>query len=353
MDSEEARLSASALHRPVTASVIATLAREVGFDAVGFARPTPIPRNVLEPWLRAGHAADMDWIERRLEDRLDPQRLFPGARTVVALACGYWTGHGDARPGHIARYARGRDYHATVRDRLRRLRNALKQQLPEINTYSEVDAGPVMEKVWAARAGLGFVGRNGLLITPERGSWVVLAVMLLNVEVDAYHEAPPTDACGSCRRCIEACPTDAILPGKRVDARRCLSYTTIELEGPVDPEIRKGHAGVAFGCDICQDVCPFNSRQEEALGPRFLPRPFAALSLEALATLPEEEFKTLARGSALARAGWSGMRRNALYALGAERREDVRSLLVDLRDDPDPVVADAAAWALSQLDETR
>ncbi|HLT31894.1 MAG TPA: tRNA epoxyqueuosine(34) reductase QueG [Myxococcaceae bacterium] len=348
MDPEEARLSSPPPR--LSAAVLASLAGDAGFDAAGFARPTPIPRSVLEPWLRAGYAADMDWIGKRLEDRLDPTQLFPGVRTVVALASGYWTGHGDARPSHIARYARGRDYHATIRDRLRRLRNALKAQFPNVGSYSEVDAGPVMEKVWAARAGLGFVGRHGLLITPERGSWVVLAVMMIDVEVDRYHEAPPVDACGTCRRCIEACPTDAILPGKRVDARRCLSYTTIEQEGPIPEAIREGHAGVAFGCDICQDVCPFNSRQEEALGPRFLPRPFSSLSLEELATVPEERFKALTRGSALARAGWSGMRRNALYALGAAQREEVRPLLEDLRHDPDPVIADAARWALSRLD---
>ena len=349
MDPEEAGLKPPPPR--LSSEVLAALAADAGFDAAGFTRPTPIPRSVLEPWIAAGYAADMDWIERRLEDRLDPTRLFPGAKTVIALASGYWTEHGDARPSHIARYARGRDYHATLRDRLRRLRNLLKAQFPEVQTYSEVDAGPVMEKVWAARAGLGFVGRHGLLITPERGTWVVLAVMMLNVEVDRYHGSLPVDACGSCRRCIEACPTDAIRPGKRIDARRCLSYTTIELEGPVPEAIREGHAGVAFGCDICQDVCPFNSRQEEALGPRFLPRPFSSLSLEELATLPEEQFKALTRGSALARAGWSGMRRNALYALGAAAgREDVRPLLEDLRDDPDPVIADAARWALSRLD---
>lgn len=336
-------------HAPLPSSVIRTLALEAGFDAVGFARPNLIPRNTIQPWLEAGHAADMDWIAERLEDRLDVTHLLPGTRTVIALASNYWTREGDQLPTHIARYARGRDYHATQRDRLRGLRNGFRAAFPGVTNYSEVDAGPVMEKVWAARAGLGYVGKNGLLITPRWGSWVVLAVMLIGAEVDAYHEGTPTDRCGSCRRCIEVCPTDAILPGKRVDARKCLSYTTIEQEGLILGELREGHAGISFGCDLCQDVCPLNTEPLQAHGERFLPRAFAALSLEALVGLSAESYKELTRGSAVARAGHEGLRRNALYALGAERRESARALLESVLDDPSETIRDAARWALSRL----
>ncbi len=334
---------------PLPSAAIASLALEAGFDAVGFARPSPIPRNALEPWLQAGFAADMDWIGRRLEDRLDVGRLFPGTRTVIALASNYWTREGDALPGHIARYARGRDYHATQRDRLRALRRLLSEAFPGVRNYSEVDAGPVMEKIWAARAGLGFVGRNGLLITPRWGSWVVLAAMLIDAEVDSYHEETPVDRCGTCRRCVEACPTAAILPGKRVDSRKCLSYTTIELEGPVDPGLREGHSGISFGCDLCQDVCPLNAEPLQAPGERFLPRAFAELSLEELVPLTPERYVELTRGSAVARAGHEGLRRNAIYALGAERRTGARALLESVLDDPSETIRDAARWALSRL----
>lgn len=334
---------------PLPSAAIASLALEAGFDAVGFARATPIPRNTLEPWLKAGFAADMDWIERRLEDRLDVNHLFPGTRTVIALASNYWTAEGDALPSHIARYARGRDYHATHRDRLRALRRLFREAFPGVINYSEVDAGPVMEKVWAARAGLGFVGRNGLLITPRWGSWVVLAAMLIGAEVDTYHEASPVDRCGTCRRCIEVCPTTAILPGKRVDSRKCLSYTTIEFEGAVDPAVREGHAGISFGCDLCQDVCPLNAEPLQAPGERFLPRAFAALSLEELVGLSAERYVELTRGSAVARAGHEGLRRNAIYALGAERREGARALLESVLEDPSAIIRDAARWALSRL----
>lgn len=330
-------------------SEIAALALEAGFDAVGFARPSLIPRNAIAPWLEAGFAADMDWIAKRLEDRLDVGHLLPGTRTVIALASNYWTAEGDALPSHIARYARGRDYHATQRDRLRALRRLFRERFPGVGNYSEVDAGPVMEKVWAARAGLGFVGKSGLLITPQWGSWVVLAVMLITSEVDAYHEASPVDRCGSCRLCIEVCPSEAILPGKRVDARRCLSYTTIELEGPVDPALREGHAGISFGCDLCQDVCPLNTRPVQAPGERFLPRAFAALSLEELVALSAERYVELTRGSAVARAGHEGLRRNAIYALGAERRDSARELLQSVLEDDSETVRDAARWALSRL----
>ena len=340
---------AVALSAVASAGRVRALALEAGFDLCGFARPEPIPSAALLDWLAAGMAADMDWLAERAADRLDPLRLLPEARTVVALGCNYWTeaGVGDGSP--VARYARGRDYHATLRDRLRTFRRLLRAEWPALKTYGSVDHGPFMEKVWAARAGLGVVARNGCLVTPRFGSWVVLAVLLVEIEVDAYADAPAADRCGSCRLCVDACPTDALDGAGRVDARACLSYQTIENEGPVPPEQREAMASQVFGCDVCQDVCPLNAAPLPAMGPRFLPRAVAGLDARALAAMTPQRYAELVPGTALARAGYDGLRRNAAYALGAARDAGARPVLETLAQDPSAVVSDAARWALARL----
>jgi epoxyqueuosine reductase len=323
---------------------VARLARAAGFDLVGFARAAPLPRETLVAWLEAGHHADLDWMAARLEERLDVSRLLPGARTVVALACNYF------HPGDsvVARYARGRDYHATLRDRVRALRRSLRAAFPGVADYASVDSGPVLEKVWAVRAGLGELGKNSCLLTPAYGSWVVLAVMLLDRPVDAVFEAEPGQPCGRCRLCLDACPTGAIVADGVVDAGRCLSYQTIENPSPVPEGLRDALGGTVFGCDDCQDVCPHN-RREVLAGPRFLPRPVASLTALGLAGLTRAEWDALAPGTALVRAGYDGLRRNACYALGAAGELDARPLLETLTSDPAPGVREAARWALGRL----
>ncbi|MCI0570614.1 MAG: tRNA epoxyqueuosine(34) reductase QueG [Myxococcaceae bacterium] len=333
----------------LSAAEVATLARAAGFELCGFARPEPIPPQVLRAWLDAGLAADMDWMAARAEDRLDVTRLFPGTRTVVALACAYHVDDEATADSPIARYARGRDYHATLRDRLRTLRRLLREAHPDIGTYAEVDYGPVMEKVWAVRAGLGYVGKNGCLITEAHGSWVLLAVMLLDAEVDAYAGQRVEDRCGQCTLCIDACPTHAIRPGKRVDSGLCLSYQTIENEGAAPEPLRVAYSNLVFGCDLCQTVCPLNAAPLPAPGHRFLPRPVAALSVRELAALTPEEHHALTAGTAIARAKYDGLRRNACYALGAMRDTEARPLLEQLAADASDVVSEAARWALTQL----
>ena len=338
---------AGALTAVASAEQVRALALEAGFDLCGFARPEPIPPAVLLDWVAAGMAADMDWLAERAADRLDPRRLLPEARTVIALGCNYWTEQGEGSP--IARYARGRDYHATMRDRLRTFRRLLRARWPGLRTYGSVDHGPFMEKVWAARAGLGVIARNGCLVTPRFGSWVVLAVLLVEVEVDGYAEGAAADRCGSCRLCVDACPTGALDGAGGVDSRACLSYQTIENEGPVPPEHREAMAPHVFGCDVCQDVCPLNSAPLPAVGPRFLPRPVAALDALGLAAMTPERYAELVPGTALARAGYDGLRRNAAYALGAARDAGARPVLEKLAQDPSAVVSDAARWALARL----
>jgi epoxyqueuosine reductase len=263
----------------------------------------------------------------------------------MALACNY---HREDRPSVIARYARGRDYHATLRDRLRAFRRALRAEFPSVHDYGSVDAAPVMEKVWAARAGLGYVGKNGCFITERFGSWVVLAAVILDAEVDAYADGPASDRCGRCNLCVTACPTGAIEPMARIDAQRCISYQTIENVGPVPAPLRDALEHHVFGCDVCQEVCPLNDAPLAA-GPRFEPRPVAWLSCLQLAAMTREQYSHFVPGTALARAEYDGLRRNAAYALGAAREQRARDVLEGLTKDSHLGVREAALWALARL----
>lgn len=331
---------------PLDAAEVTRLARESGFDLVGFAPARPLPSSALLDWLEAGHHADLAWMATHVEERLDVTRLFPPARTVVALACNYWRAEHEGSP--IARYARGRDYHATLRDRLRTLRRRLRERWPALRDYGSVDANPVMEKVWAALAGLGAIGKNACLITRAYGSWVVLAVLILDAEVVIETPLAPWRVCGSCRRCLEACPTGAIVSDGVVDSRRCLSYQTIEHEGPVPETLRGAMANLVFGCDLCQTVCPHNHRAIPASS-RFEPRVIASCTTRALAAMSIEDWRRLAPGTALMRAGYEGVRRNAAYALGAARDDGARSILEALTEAEEAAVRDAASWALARL----
>jgi epoxyqueuosine reductase len=334
------------------AARVRSLALEAGFHLVGFARAEALPPRTLLDWLEAGMAADMDWMAERAADRLDPRRLLPGAETVVALACNYFHQAAWAEASPVALYAQGRDYHATLHDRLRGLRRRLRSEFPGLADFGSVDHSPLMEKVWAARAGLGYVARNGCLVTPEFGSWVVLAAMVLDkaVEPEAYGPGPTEERCGRCRLCIDACPTSALDGEGGVDARRCLSYQTIENAGPVPFELRTAFEGTVFGCDACQAVCPLNQSPVPTRDARFAPRPVAGLDARALAALTRSAYEALVPGTALARAGFDGLRRNAAYALGAARDAGARSVLEQLCRDASPRVSEAARWALTRLE---
>lgn len=327
------------------AAELLALAHQAGFDLAGLARAEPIPPAVLADWLTAGHHADLDWMAERLDERLDVTKLLPGARTVLSLACNYW--HTD-EPSPIARYARGRDYHATMRDRLRTLRRLVRERWPGVNDYGACDANPVMEKVWAVRAGLGTVTKNACFTTERFGSWVVLSTMVLDAEVDAYASALDVDPCGRCRICLDACPTGALVEERVVDAGACLSYQTIENEGAVPEAHRSAMRELTFGCDICQEVCPLNVTPLKA-GPRFTPRAVSSQPVRALAAMTKAEFDAWVPGTALARAGYDGLRRNACYALGAVKDAGARPVLEALAGDGNERVAEAARWALAQL----
>jgi epoxyqueuosine reductase len=276
--------------------------------------------------------------------------VLPGAKTVIALAIGYR--REDARSqgvsAPIARYARGRDYHYAHRDRMKALRKRLLALAPGVETYACVDTGVAMEKAWAARAGLGWIGKNGCLINPRHGSWLTLSVMFMDRAVSAYDE-PHEDRCGDCALCLRGCPTKAFPSPGVVDARRCLSYQSIENRGEVPEALRRGFRGRVFGCDVCQDVCPFNRGDLPEGDERFAARPLADLAPAALAALPPAELERLAAGMALARATPDGLRRNALYAIGAARDRKALPVVKSLAGDASPAVRDAALWALARL----
>jgi epoxyqueuosine reductase len=331
----------------LSAEKIKQLARESGFGLVGIAPAAALDPGPLDRWLAAGMHAGMRWLEERREERLDPRVLHRGSRSVVALGCCFLTaGHLDASP--IARYAQGRDYHATLRDRLRRLRRALLAVSPSLRTYSSVDILPVMERAWAERAGLGWIGRNAMLTTAEHGPNVLLGAMLLDDEVDRYDE-PAQNRCGGCDACVRACPTGAIVAPGVVDSRRCLSYVTIEAtQEPWAPQLREQAAGVAFGCDRCTRACPWDRPGHACDDERFAPREIATLGLEQLAALTPERHRELTQGTAVARAHFDGLRRNALIALGAARAPGLAALPASLLEDPSEIVREAARWALAR-----
>ena len=333
--------------------------REVGrarcqFALCGLAVAEPLDPAPLASWLAAGYAADMDWMSRRVPKRLDPTAVLAGARTVIALGIPYHRPPDEAASA-VARYARGRDYHYAHRDRMKTLRKRLLALDPTLETYAAVDTGVAMEKVWAERAGLGWIGKNGCLINPKLGSWLTLSVMFVDRAVDAY-DRPHDRRCGACTLCLGACPTGAFAAPGVVDARRCIAYQSIENRAAVPEALRPAFRDRIFGCDVCQEVCPWNHRELPEGDARFSPRPLAALTPAEVAALGPADFARLAAGMALVRAQYDGLRRNALYAIGAAAKDDARAdpsaraVVERLAADPTPAVADAARWARDEIE---
>jgi epoxyqueuosine reductase len=296
---------------------VKALALELGFDlvAIGPADP-PEHGPAFRGWVEAGHAGTMGYLERRLEERLDPRRVLPGGRSVVCVALNYHQGEGaDPSWRPVARYAWGRDYHEVIGPRLERLAAHLAEA-GGARSRGYVDTGPVLERDLAARAGLGWIGKNTMLLHPRLGSWFFIGVLLTTA--DLAHDAPVHDRCGSCRACLDACPTGAFAAPYVLDARRCISYLTIEHRGEIDPALHHGMTGWQFGCDACQEVCPWNRKapvtREAELRPSG-PYPGAA----AISRMDDETIRQRFRGTALLRAKPSGLRRNVSIYLKNER----------------------------------
>jgi epoxyqueuosine reductase len=332
----------------LSADGVIAAARACRFTLVGLA-----PAALLDPApflhrLEAGYGTGLAAMHRRVTERLDPRNIVPGARTVIALGIPYGSGQetaGQPERPVIARYARGRDYHLAHRDRMRALRRSLLEMDPTLNSYACVDAGVAMEKAWAERAGLGWIGKHGVLVNKEYGSWFTLSVMVINRSVDRYHPPHPR-LCGDCDLCLRACPTGAFPSPGVVDARLCLSYQTVENHASIPVTLRVALAGRAFGCDACQEACPYNHSGLPPGDPRQTPRPLGLMSATQIAALGRDEFAGLAAGTPMARAGYHGLRRNAALALASDGRANARAALEQLSRDANPLVSEAAQWAL-------
>ena len=307
--------------------------------------------------------AGMEWMRRGRDRRVDPGRVLPGVRSIVVVALSYGGKPENGRDrdetaGIVARYALGDDYHDTMGGRLLGLESFIEELAPGHRAMAYVDHGPILERMWAARAGIGWVGKNSLVLNKEMGSWFFLGVVLTTLPLPP--DAQVTDQCGACTLCIEACPTGAIVEPRTVDSRRCLSYHTIELRGVLPVEFRNAAGRRVFGCDDCQDVCPWNA-EEVPRGTAFPPREGSSgPSLIELLRMTHEEYLERFRGSAIKRATWRGLRRNAALSLGnaaADEKTDrgvAEHALAALREvardgADDPTVREQAAWSAERV----
>lgn len=334
------------------------LALALGFDLAGVARAESTPETeFVREWVARGFAGEMGYLERRVEERVDPRRVLEGARSVLVVAALYDPGEGrvPARgAGQVARYAGGDDYHDVLKEKLRALEAGV-EALAEgpVRCRSYVDTGPVQERVFAAYAGLGWIGKNTCLIHPKLGSYLFLGVVLTDLDLACGEREP--DHCGTCTACLDACPTDAFAEPYVLDATRCISYTTIEARGPIPEALRPAHGDWVFGCDVCQEVCPFNRSPaplagSEALRGQLAPREeWVRPTLAWLLELTEDAWRTATRRTALRRAKYRSLMRNALIAAG---NSGEMSLLPQLRrhaEGEDSLLAEHARWAIAQL----
>jgi epoxyqueuosine reductase len=362
-------------------------ARELGFDLCGVAPADAFPELAqFSTWLDGGHAGDMNYL--RDERRVDPRRALDGARSLIVVALNYNSAQpysteqagihdADSPRGWISRYAWGDDYHEVLREKLNALVARMHERWPEpFDARPYVDTGPVVERVAAKYAGLGWLAKNTCLINEQLGSWLFLGVVVTTLELEASlapNEPPAADLCGNCTLCLDACPTQAFAAPYVLDARRCISYLTIELRGAIPEELRPAMGNAVIGCDICQDVCPWNRKSPVTELAAFQPRriepqsengeekmensaTLLAPELEWLASFSQEDFSTIFRSSAVKRAKWRGLVRNACVALGnsgvargSEARERIVLLLEGRAASDDSLIAEHARWAMKRL----
>jgi epoxyqueuosine reductase len=348
----------SILTRQITPNLIRELARECGFSLAGIAPAGPVADfGRYQAWVERGLAGEMRYLtDHRGQIRSDPAQLLPGCRSIICTGLNYngpepySTEFNDSERAWISRYAWGADYHTIIRAKLEQLaRKLLEYQ--EFSWRACVDTAPLLERSLARAAGLGWIGRNTCVINQGAGSWFFLGELLTTLDLPA--DGPPPDRCGTCTRCIEACPTSAIVPspagGYELDARLCISYFTIELRSAVPEVHREAMGNNIFGCDICQDVCPWNRRAEESAAEAFRPLDVLAPPLERLAGLGESEFREMFRGSPITRTKYSGFLRNVAIAMGNARSPKFREPLERLARSEDALVAGHARWALDRL----
>jgi epoxyqueuosine reductase len=295
-------------------------ALRLGFGLVGFAKAERLDAEAqkLEAWLNKGYQGKMGYLENHFELRVDPRKLVPGAKLVISLVYNYYNPEKQEDPDapKISMYAYGKDYHLVVKDKLKSLLAFIRENIGEVDGRCFVDSAPVLERDWALRSGLGWVGRHTLLINPKQGSYFFLAEIILDLELE--YDAPMRDHCGTCRRCIDACPTEAISPqGYLLDASKCISYLTIELKDAIPQEFQDKMDNWMFGCDVCQDVCPWNrfsTRHEE---PAFEPHPdLLGMKKSEWMEITEEVFGRVFQKSAVKRTKLEGLKRNIAFLDG-------------------------------------
>lgn len=296
--------------------LIKSIALELGFSFCGISKAEFLEKEAprLEEWLKRGYQGKMSYLENNFDKRLDPRLLVPGAKSVVSLLYNYFPKKDLAKADNlkIAKYAYGEDYHFVVKDKLRKFLDRLREELGEISGRAFVDSAPVMERAWAAKSGMGWIGKNSLLLNRQRGSFFFLAELILDLELEP--DGPIKDYCGSCTACMDACPTDAILQPYVVDGSRCISYFTIELKEEIPQEVKGKFENWVFGCDICQDVCPWNRFAQPHTESSFQPDH----TLENMTTpewkeITEEVFNSLFKKSAVKRTRYSGLKRNISF----------------------------------------
>jgi epoxyqueuosine reductase len=334
-------------------------ARQLGFDLVGIAPAEPADGfERLKEWLAAGYAGTMAYLHKHANARHDPSSILPAVRSVVMVAMSYKSdelmGNDEAEPlpirGKVARYARGADYHQVLWRRLERLLDWLQGERPGCHGRAVSDSAPLLERNFARRAGLGWIGKNTLLLNVESGSYIVLGALLVDIELRA-DEPYASDHCGSCRACLDACPTDAFPAPGVLDARRCISYLTIEYKGSVAADLRAGIGDWLFGCDVCQEVCPWNHKAQPGREPLLQPQPgLTALDAAELLGLSDEEFQRRFAGTALLRARRRGLLRNAAIVLGNAGDRSSLPALHRAVGDADPIVSEAAAAAIEAIE---
>jgi epoxyqueuosine reductase len=333
-------------------------ATRLGFVACGFARADAADSagTELKRWLETGHHGTMGWMEKRAHHRVSPLALWPEAKSAIALGMSYAPSSDPlalaARPelGRISVYAQGGDYHKTVKKALKALARFIVDRSPsELKVF--VDTAPVMEKPLAQAAGIGWQGKHTNLVSRKHGSWLFLGVILTSLELEPDAPADHGQHCGTCSRCLDACPTNAFVGPHRIDARRCISYLTIEHDGPIPEEFRKPMGNRIYGCDDCLAVCPWNRFADAAAANRaFLPRAeLAAPRLADLLALDDAAFREMFAGSPIKRIGIKRMIRNCLIAAGNSGDVSLVDAVRRHLRDPDPVIAEAAEWALAQL----
>lgn len=337
------------------ATALAERAREEGFDAIGIAEAARLERdgNSLAEWIGSGRHAGMRWLARDPDTRADPRRLLPGCRSVIVVAMNYWPGEHETRTpegrARVALYARGRDYHKVLGRKLKRLAGWL-ESVSGAAARPSVDTSPVLERAWAERTGIGWIGKNANLLISSLGSWLLLGEILSCARI-APVGSPHEERCGSCTECIAACPTGAIVAPGIVDSRLCIAYWTIEHRGTIPEPMRESIGDRIFGCDDCQVSCPWNRTFARPTPPgRFGRREdLRGLDPETLVEMDEREFRRRFEGTSLMRARWDGLRRNACIVLANRGDPAASEVLQRAADDPDPVVREHARWGLRRF----